>query len=98
MRRAFTSMAAGLLLTLTTLGCSPQPGIAPLPTDEAVTLDRIPEGVMEAARQRLPGVDLQEARILRSDGGLSYEIRGRTAEGRTRGVKVSASGQVLAEE
>ncbi|HEX8200825.1 MAG TPA: hypothetical protein VF590_10075 [Isosphaeraceae bacterium] len=97
MRPARTSVAAVLLLTLATLGCSPQPEVAP-PASPTVTLDRIPEGVLRAARQQLPGVEFQEARVIASGGGLAYELLGHSDEGRPRSVRVSASGQILAVE
>ncbi|HEX8200602.1 MAG TPA: hypothetical protein VF590_08945 [Isosphaeraceae bacterium] len=100
MRRVLTSVILGLLLASATLGCGEPPqgepqGVA-VSTSQPVPLDRIPEGVREVARQRLPGVAFEEARMIRSGGGLTYELRGRSSGGRTSTVKVSASGQVLA--
>jgi hypothetical protein len=99
MQHASVWVAAGLLLTPTGPGCSPSPSPeVAAPAEESVTLDRIPEGIREAARQRLPGVAFREARMIRSGGGLAYELRGETAEGQARKVQVSAAGKVLAAE
>ena len=96
-RTAATAVVAGLLLTLATLDCSPPPEVPP-PANPTVTLDRVPEGVLRAARERLPGVEFQEARTIASSGGLAYELLGHSDEGRPRSVRVSASGQILAVE
>jgi hypothetical protein len=66
-------------------------------TDD-IGLDRLPEGVLDAARDRVPGLHVDGARAIRAEGGLTYEIRGRAQDGRRHKVRVSASGQVLAVE
>ncbi len=87
-----------LLLSALLLGCGDgSPG--PLPEEETVALSEIPEGVLKVAKERLPDVEFERAWLVKEEGGeLAYEIRGRNNQGKTREVKVSASGKVLEEE
>jgi hypothetical protein len=52
---------------------------------------------MNAARQALPGVEFADAwKNMDKDSTLhSYEIRGRTKNGKIREVRVSPSGEIL---
>jgi uncharacterized membrane protein YkoI len=85
-----------LLLMVLLAGCGESP--QPLQAPESVAISQIPEGVLKVARSRLPGVEFDQAWMVREDGDLAYEIRGKNDRGKTREVKVSASGKVLEEE
>ena len=72
--------------------------LPPEMTKQAVKIDEVPENVRTAASKAIPGVDLNEAwKNLERGGKLhSYEIRGKnTADGKTREVRVSLTGEVL---
>ena len=62
---------------------------------EKVALDNVPAAVLKSARAELPGVEFKEAWKEKVAGEDAYEVRGRTREGKTRDVKVSASGKIL---
>ena len=67
-------------------------------TKQAVKLDDVPENVRTAATKAIPGVKFDEAwKNLATGGKLhSYEIRGKNAaDGKTREVRVSLSGEIL---
>ena len=59
---------------------------------ELVPLDKLPEGVLQTAKEKLPDVEF-EAALKRSDGG--FEVRGKDKQGKVRDVEFSASGEVL---
>ena len=65
---------------------------------QAVKFDEVPENVRTAASKAIPGVKLNEAwKNLERGGKLhSYEIRGKNAaDGKTREVRVSLTGEIL---
>ena len=70
-------------------------------TKQAVKFDDVPENVRTAASKAIPGVNLNEAwKNLERGGKLhSYEIRGKNAaDGKTREVRVSLTGEILETE
>jgi hypothetical protein len=70
-------------------------------TKQAVKFDDVPENVRTAATKAIPGVKFSEAwKNLASGGKLhSYEIRGKNAaDGKTREVRVSLTGEILETE
>ena len=70
-------------------------------TKQAVKFDDVPENVRAAASKAIPGVKLNEAwKNLEREGKLhSYEIRGKNAaDGKTREVRVSLTGEILETE
>ena len=72
--------------------------LPPEMTKQAVKFDEVPENVRTAASKAIPGVNLNEAwKNLERGGKLhSYEIRGKnTADGKTREVRISLTGEVL---
>jgi hypothetical protein len=72
--------------------------LPPEMTKQAVEIGEVPENVRTAASKAIPGVNLNEAwKNLERGGKLnSYEIRGKnTADGKTREVRVSLTGEVL---
>lgn len=81
------------LLAALACGCGESPPPAAEPTPSAVS--DVPDGVLKAARDRLPGVAFDRARRVESGGGLTYELRGRDGSGADRSATVSASGEVL---
>jgi hypothetical protein len=79
---------ASLLLCLGLAGCSPPVGQA-----EAVRVDRLPEPVRAAAKERLPGVVFSKA--WKGPGG-NYSLRGKAKQDKkTRSIDVSPTGEVL---
>jgi hypothetical protein len=78
-------------------GCGDHDGL-PEMTKQALKFDEVPENVRAAATKAIPGVKLNEAwKNLDSAGKLhSYEIRGKNAaDGKTREVRVSLTGEIL---
>ena len=70
-------------------------------TKQAVKFEDVPENVRAAAKKAIPGVTLNEAwKNLEREGKLhSYEIRGKNAaDGKTREVRVSLTGEILETE
>jgi len=70
-------------------------------TKQAVKFDEVPENVRAAATKAIPRVKFTEAwKNLESGGKLhSYEIRGKNAaDGKTREVRVSLTGEILESE
>jgi hypothetical protein len=63
--------------------------------EEVVPLDQVPPAVIEAAKKALPDVTFDGAWKEKEGDGVAYEVRGTTARGRTRDVKVSPTGEVL---
>ncbi len=62
---------------------------------EPVALDRLPEGVLEAAGKSLPDVKFDRARKAKFNGQDAFEVIGKDKRGKTREVEVSTSGKVL---
>ena len=62
-----------------------------------MTVETVPDVPRAAAKEALPDVDFEDAWAnVDRDGQLhSYELRGRTAAGRIREVRVSTAGEVL---
>jgi hypothetical protein len=92
-RRALPALLLAALLA----GCAETPPPR-REAPESVELSEVPEGVLAAAREALPGVEFEQAWRDEEGGGLAYEIRGTDDRGKTREVKVSASGEVLETE
>jgi hypothetical protein len=68
---------------------------------QSVKFEEVPENVRAAAAKAIPNVKLNEAwKNLEGPGKLhSYEIRGKNAaDGKTREVRVSPSGEILEKE
>lgn len=74
-------------------------GPEPIEDLETIELSEVPAQVMAAARAELPKVEFDQAWVEEeADGGLAYELRGMTQEGKTREVKVAADGTILETE
>ena len=82
-------------------GCGGDHDEPPELTKEAVKFDDVPEKVRAAASKAIPGVKFNEAwkNVGRGRELHSYEIRGKNAaDGKTREVRVSTSGEILEQE
>jgi uncharacterized membrane protein YkoI len=86
-----TQFACGLVL-LFSVGCS---NATFDDKSEPIALDSIPKNVMEIAQRELPDVTFQRATKFNKDGEVAYEIKGKSKQGKTQEVEVSASGKVL---
>lgn len=62
-----------------------------------VTVDALPAPVGDAAKKALPGIKFDDAwqNLDRQGNLLSYEVKGRAANGKIREVRVSPSGEIL---
>jgi hypothetical protein len=91
------SASAFLAVALSVPGCGDHDA-PPETTKQAVKFDEVPDNVRAAATKAIPGVKLNEAWKNIDRGGKlhSYEIRGKNpADGKTREVRVSQSGEIL---
>lgn len=62
---------------------------------EMVPIDKVPEPVMKVAKEKLPGVKFDTAWTEKVGDKTVYEVRGKSADGKTRDIKVSPDGTVL---
>lgn len=62
---------------------------------EMVPIENVPEPVMKVAAEKLPGVKFDTAWTEKVGDKTVYEVRGKTANGKTRDIKVSPDGTVL---
>ena len=58
---------------------------------ELVPLDKLPQGMVQTAKEKLPDVQFESA-LKRNDG--SYEVRGKDKQGKVRDVEFSSTGEV----
>lgn len=86
------ALLTGAVLGLLASGCGEK-----LESVEMVPLEKLPEPVMSTAQEKLPDVKFDTAwkEHEKADGEDVFEVRGKTSSGKTRDVKVSASGKVL---
>lgn len=87
----FTNWLGGLLILLSS-SCGES-----LENVEMVPLENLPEPVIATAKEKLPDVKFDTAwkEYERENGEDVYEVRGKTTGGKTRDIKVSASGKTL---
>lgn len=87
----FMKLFSGLLFLLAS-GC----GEALEPT-EMVPIEKLPTPVLKTAQEKLPDVKFDTAwkEHEQEDGEEVFEVRGKTSNGKTRDIKVTASGKVL---
>lgn len=80
------------LLALAAGGCGEK-----LESVEMIPVDKLPEPVIATAQEKLPDVKFDTAwkEHEKSDGEDVFEVRGKMSNGKTRDIKVSASGKVL---
>ena len=62
------------------------------PKGENVELDKVPEPVMKAAKEKLPDVKFDQA--WKTPNG-NYEVRGKAKNGKVRDIQVKADGTVV---
>ena len=62
---------------------------------EMVPIENVPEAVMKVAQEKLPGVKFDTAWTEQDGNKTVYEVRGKSADGKTRDIKVSPEGKVL---
>ena len=62
---------------------------------EMVPIEKVPEVVMKVAKEKLPGVKFDSAWTEKDGGKTVYEVRGKSADGKIRDIKVSLDGTVL---
>ena len=62
---------------------------------EMVPIEKVPETVLKVAKEKLPGVKFDSAWTEKVGGKTVYEVRGKSADGKTRDIKVSPDGTVL---
>ncbi len=62
---------------------------------DMVPIDKVPEPVMKVAKEKLPGVKFDTAWTEKEGDKTVYEVRGKSADGKTRDIKVSPDGTVL---
>lgn len=62
---------------------------------EMVPIEKVPEPVMKVAKEKLPGVTFDTAWTEKEGDKTVYEVRGKSADGKTRDIKVSPDGKVL---
>ena len=62
---------------------------------EMVPIGNVPETVMKVAKEKLPGVKFDSAWTEKEGGKTVYEVRGKSADGKTRDIKVMQDGMVL---
>lgn len=93
-RRAI--LAAPLVAILLAAGCGDSDRPAGLHRRDT-EVAKVPEAITAAATKALPGVTFNEAwENLNDQGELhSYELRGRTANGKIREARVSTTGEIL---
>ena len=86
-----TAWVGGLLILLAS-GCGES-----LENVTMVPLEKLPEPVMKTAKEKLPEVKFDTAwkEPEKENGEDVFEVRGKTSGGKTRDIKVSASGKVL---
>ena len=77
-------------LSVVLIGCD-----KPIEDSTPIDVDKVPAKVMEVAKKELPGVEFEKAWTGKSGGETAYEVRGRNDRGKTREVRISASGKVL---
>ncbi len=62
---------------------------------EMVPIEKVPETVLATAKAKLPGVKFDTAWTEKDGEKTVYEVRGKSADGKTRDIKVSLDGAVL---
>ena len=62
------------------------------PKGENVELDKVPEPVMKAAKEKLPDVKFDQAW---KTPNVNYEVRGKAKNGKVRDIQVKPDGTVV---
>ena len=83
-------IAAAALMAALLAGCD-----AGIEDSTPIGVDKVPAKVMDVAKSKLPGVTFEKAWTGKSGGEVAYEVRGTNENGKTREIRISASGKVL---
>ena len=62
---------------------------------EMVPIEKVPEQVMKTAKENLPDVKFDSAWTEKDGSTIFYEVRGKSADGKTRDIRVTPEGKVL---
>lgn len=62
--------------------------------EKKVSLDKVPQKVIDAAKKAVKGIKITEAEVEEEDGRLVYELEG-TADGKEYEIEVTEDGKVL---
>ncbi len=62
---------------------------------EMLSIEKVPESVMKTAKEKLPNIQFDTAWTEKEGGKTVYEVRGKSATGETRDIKVTEDGKVL---
>ena len=62
--------------------------------EEKIELSKVPEVVLEAAREAVQGIEIKEAEIEKSDKGIIYELEG-TVDGKIYEIEITPEGKVI---
>ncbi|MHC4598761.1 MAG: PepSY domain-containing protein [Planctomycetota bacterium] len=65
--------------------------------EEEVALTEVPDKALEAAKEAVPGIQLTEAEVEETSGGMVFEVEG-TLDGVEYEIRISADGKVLGVE
>ena len=87
MKKVVLIASLGLICTA---GCGES-----LEKTEMMPIENVPETVMKVAKEKLPGVKFESAWTEKDGGKTVYEVRGKSADGKTRDIKVAPDGTVL---
>ncbi|MEE9464997.1 MAG: PepSY domain-containing protein [Candidatus Neomarinimicrobiota bacterium] len=63
-------------------------------SEEKIPLSEVPKEIITAAQEAIPGIELTEAEVEKTDKGLVYELEG-TLDGKEFEIEISANGEVL---
>jgi len=62
------------------------------PSGQNVPLDKVPQEVMDVAKQKLPGITFEQAWTTPTG---NYEVRGRDKNGKVRDIQLKPSGDIV---
>ena len=62
------------------------------PSGQNVPLDKVPQEVMDVAKQKLPGITFEQAWTTPTG---NYEVRGRDKNGKVRDIQLKPSGEIV---
>ena len=62
--------------------------------EEEIDLTKVPETVLKATENAMPGIKITEAEIEKSKDGIVYELNG-TLDGKEYEIEISADGKIV---
>ena len=81
------SRFTGLMLLLLLSGCGEDHS-----QSANVPIEQVPAPVIKVAKEKLPGVDFEQAWKTRNG---NYEVRGKAKDGKVRDIQVTPGGEVI---